>query len=89
MACLEVLDVPFWGLKASPAILDVLYGGLGINVIFEQKNIIFFQWYIFFNFWSSKPWIRIHIKSVRIRNPVRRDTNDQTTTAWVSFFRLL
>jgi hypothetical protein len=43
MACLEVLDVPFWGLKASPAILDVLYGGLGINVIFEQKNILFYK----------------------------------------------
>jgi hypothetical protein len=37
--------------------LDVLYEGLGIRklpfLIFEQE--------IFFQFWSSKPWIRIRI----------------------------
>jgi hypothetical protein len=50
MSCLEVLDVTFWGRKASPAILDVLYGGLGINVIFEQKNKKFLSVVNFFQF---------------------------------------
>ncbi len=43
--------------------LNVLYGGLEISkiaIFFYQKNIIKnFHLYIFYNFWSSKPWIRI------------------------------
>ncbi len=42
--------------------LYVLYGGLGISKLqfFNQKRYIFLA--VFFNFWSSKPWIQIHLK---------------------------
>ncbi len=41
--------------------LDVLYGGLGISKLQFMIKKIFkkFPAVIFFNFWSSKPWIRI------------------------------
>ncbi len=44
--------------------LDVLYGGLGISklLFLIKKDFKQFQLYIFFNFWSSKPWIRVHLK---------------------------
>ncbi len=45
--------------------LDILYGGLGINklqFLIKKKINFFFQLLFFFNFWSSKPWIRIRIR---------------------------
>ncbi len=44
--------------------LDVLYGGPGIGKLqFLTKYLKNFQLYIFFTFWSSKPWIRIGSES--------------------------
>jgi len=55
-----VLDVLFWLLRAEgPCSLDVLYEALGIsklNFFKNRKNFSFI--FFFFNFWSSKPWIR-------------------------------
>ncbi len=45
--------------------LDVLFGGLEKQfAIFDKKNLEkkIFRSIFFFNFWSSKPWIRIQIR---------------------------
>ncbi len=41
--------------------LDVLYGGRGIgkSQFFSKKYYFFFQLYIFSNYWSLKPRIRV------------------------------
>jgi hypothetical protein len=55
--------------------LGVLYGGLGISKLqFSIKKIeIKFPAKKFFKFSVIKPWIRIRIKSMRIRNSVIND----------------
>jgi hypothetical protein len=67
----KLRNVKFWSAgcsllraKGSSFSLDVLYGGLGISKLkFLIKKIShFFSVVIFFNFWSSKPWIWIGIQ---------------------------
>jgi hypothetical protein len=50
--------------------LDGLYGGLGIGKLqfYFKKVLIIVSTVNFFNFWSSKSWIRSRIKLIRIRN---------------------
>ncbi len=77
-SCFEVLDVLFWGLKASPS-LDILYGGLAMNKLQFIKN--FFTDVNFFKFlviktlgpdrysgFSLKWLIRIWTQWIRIGN---------------------
>jgi hypothetical protein len=46
--------------------LDVLYGGL--FAFFDLKEEEKFSYNKFFSFWTSKPWILIHLKCwIRIR----------------------
>ncbi len=63
ISCFEVpvLDVLFWGLKASSVpSLDVLHRGLGLNKLhFFILKIAFFSSLKFYIYWSSKPWIWI------------------------------
>ncbi len=56
----------FWKPEGFFCSLDVLYGGLRIGKLqfVWPKNITFFQLVNFFQFWSSKPWIRVGSGSV-------------------------
>jgi hypothetical protein len=58
--------------EGSCCILDVLYGGLGI-AIFHQKKKNYFSCK-FFQFWTSKPWIRIRIR-IDLKCRIRIETN--------------
>ncbi len=72
-------DVLFWGLKASPVARRSFTEACGqVNCNFwSKKDLKKFQLYFFFlTFWSSKPWIQIHIRIplkrwVRIRIQIR------------------
>ncbi len=67
-SCFEVLDVHFWGLKASPVTWASFMGALGkVNCSFwSKKKINFFSAVIFFKFRSSNPGSG---SGIRIRNP--------------------
>ncbi len=55
-------NILFWGLKANPVALTSIMKGLEINKLhFSIKKIANFllSFKFFFNFWSSKSWIRI------------------------------
>ncbi len=84
----------FEGLSFSYS-LAVLHGGLGINVpvwqILTKKRQIFSPSKFFlFNFWSSNPWIRIHInlkcwigiriEPMRIHSTGRTRSSDEKNT---------
>ncbi len=78
-SCFEVLDVLFWGLKASPLAWAPFMEAILQFLI--QNTQIKFHAVIFLNFRSLNPgsgsgsairtkcWIRIRIKSMRIHNP--------------------
>ncbi len=54
----EVLDVLFWGLKASPVAWTSSWGlEIGKMQFLTKKTI--FIWFFSLLIWSSKPWIRI------------------------------
>ncbi len=61
-----MLDALFWGPKASPCSLDVLYGGLQISKLqfWINKEELFSDVFFFFNFGHQNPdslecWVRI------------------------------
>jgi hypothetical protein len=61
-SCFEVLDVLFWGLKASPvawASFMEAHGGISKWQFLIKKIKIKFPAVNFFQFWVIKPWIRI------------------------------
>ncbi len=84
--CFDVLNVLFRGLNEGfSCSLCILYGGLRISKlqVLIQKIWKSFTAVNFYNFWSSKPWIRnwirkkkswirIRIKLMRIHNPAEK-----------------
>jgi hypothetical protein len=66
--------------------LDVLYGGLGIGKlqILIKKILHFFSAVIFFNFWLSKPWIRIYIQPKMLDTDLDQTNTDSNTDIRVS-----
>ncbi len=67
----KLMNLIFWSAGCSllraegfSCSLDVLYGGQRINKLecLIKKDIKNSAVFFFFSFWSSKPWIRIHLK---------------------------
>jgi hypothetical protein len=71
--CFEVLDVLFLRAEGFSCSLCGLYGDLRISKLHfsvQKKLYNNFTAVIFFNFWSSKPWIRNWIR-IRVRIWIR------------------
>jgi hypothetical protein len=67
--------------------LDILYGGLGIGKLqfLIKKKFNFFSAVIFFQFWSSKPWIRIGLQPQTLDPDPEKMNMDPTLEKSIDF----